>query len=309
LIPWHDIERDIGAATGAAFTIAQRSAGGGCINAAWAIEGSGRRYFVKVNEASRAAMFEAEAAGLAELQRASAVRVPEAICHGVTLASSWIVLEYIQLGARTGASDAALGSQLAELHRHTAAHYGWLRDNTIGSTPQPNTRSSTWPTFWRDQRLAFQLRLAEERGYGGKVQTKGAQLLEHVPAFFESYTPAPSLLHGDLWSGNAACDATGVPVIFDPAVYYGGRVEMWRGSSRLGVSVAASFVWRCPSNFTVAPFPHPAHRTGHADLPHPALGQELTPSSTTRRTQAAISVRDRSARRGARVDSSRPCVA
>ncbi|MEA3156366.1 MAG: hypothetical protein QOK44_3955, partial [Betaproteobacteria bacterium] len=221
MIPWHDIERDIGAATGAAFTIAQRSAGGGCINAAWAIEGSGRRYFVKVNEASRAAMFEAEAAGLAELQRASAVRVPEAICHGVALASSWIVLEYIQLGARTGASDAALGSQLAELHRHTAAHYGWLRDNTIGSTPQPNTRSSTWPTFWRDQRLAFQLRLAEERGYGGKVQTKGAQLLEHVPAFFESYTPAPSLLHGDLWSGNAACDATGVPVIFDPAVYYG----------------------------------------------------------------------------------------
>jgi fructosamine-3-kinase len=223
LIPWHDIERDIGAATGAAFTIAQRSAGGGCINAAWAIEGSGRRYFVKVNEASRAAMFEAEAAGLAELQRASAVRVPEAICHGVALASSWIVLEYIQLGARTGASDAALGSQLAELHRHTAAHYGWLRDNTIGSTPQPNTRSSTWPTFWRDQRLAFQLRLAEERGYGGKVQTKGAQLLEHVPAFFESYTPAPSLLHGDLWSGNAACDATGAPVIFDPAVYYGDR--------------------------------------------------------------------------------------
>lgn len=59
-----------------------------------------------------------------------------------------------------------------------------------------------------------------------------------------------------------------------------GRVEMWRGSSRFGLSVAASFVWRCPNNLALTPFPHPAHRTGHADLPHPALGQDITPSYT-----------------------------
>jgi len=53
-----------------------------------------------------------------------------------------------------------------------------------------------------------------------------------------------------------------------------GRVEMWRGGSRSGLSVAAPFVWRCPSNLAVAPFPHPAHRTGRAVLPHPALGQD-----------------------------------
>jgi len=53
-----------------------------------------------------------------------------------------------------------------------------------------------------------------------------------------------------------------------------GRVEMWRGGVRFGLSVAASFVWRCPSNLTMTPFPHPAHRTGHADFPHPALGQD-----------------------------------
>ena len=58
------------------------------------------------------------------------------------------------------------------------------------------------------------------------------------------------------------------------------RVEMWRGGSRFGLSVAAPFVWQCPSNLAVAPFPHPAHRTGHADLPHPALGQDITPSTT-----------------------------
>ena len=55
---------------------------------------------------------------------------------------------------------------------------------------------------------------------------------------------------------------------------------MWRGGSRLGLSVAASFVWRCPSNFTVAPFPHPARRTEHADLLHSALGQALMLSPT-----------------------------
>src|ERR1700733_5086105 len=68
--------------------------------------------------------------------------------------------------------------------------------------------------------------------------------------------------------------------------FLSGRVGMWRGSSRFGLSVAAPFVWRCPSNLAVAPFPHPSHRTGHADLPHPALGQDLTPMSTTGRAPA-----------------------
>ena len=66
-----------------------------------------------------------------------------------------------------------------------------------------------------------------------------------------------------------------------------GRVEMWRGDVRLGRPVPAPFVWRCLSGSTIAPFPHPAHRTGHADFPHPALGQDLTPSS--RATPSAAS--------------------
>ena len=57
-----------------------------------------------------------------------------------------------------------------------------------------------------------------------------------------------------------------------------GKVEVWRGDVRLSMSVSAPFVWRCLSGSAVAPFPHPAHRTGRADFPHPALGQDLTPS-------------------------------
>src|SRR6266436_6153131 len=67
-----------------------------------------------------------------------------------------------------------------------------------------------------------------------------------------------------------------------------GRVEMWRGFCRSDISVSAPFVWRCLSSSTVAPFPHPAHRTGHADLPHPALGQDLTPL-LSRATPSAVS--------------------
>src|SRR5262249_5421203 len=87
-----------------------------------------------------------------------------------------------------------------------------------------------------------------------------------------------------------------------------GRVEMWRGGGRSNISVSASFVWRCLTGSTVTPFPHPAHRTGQADLPHPALGQYLTPSPTARRAQARSGVRARSARKDAGVDKSRPCV-
>src|SRR5437016_10090252 len=87
------------------------------------------------------------------------------------------------------------------------------------------------------------------------------------------------------------------------------RVEMWRGGCRSNITVAAPFVWRCLTGSTLAPFPHPAHRTGHADLPHPALGQDVTPSPTTGPDQAVRGVRAGGARKGARVDSSRPCVA
>src|ERR1039458_4775822 len=66
------------------------------------------------------------------------------------------------------------------------------------------------------------------------------------------------------------------------------RVEMWRGGFRQNISVAASFVWRCLNGSTMAPFLHPAHRTGQADLPHPALGQDFTPS-LSRATPSAVS--------------------
>src|SRR5713101_2156406 len=71
------------------------------------------------------------------------------------------------------------------------------------------------------------------------------------------------------------------------------RVEMWRGGCRSNIAVSASFVWRCLSGSAVAPFPHPAHRTGRADFPHPALGQDFTPL-LSRATPSAVSEHSRS---------------
>lgn len=220
---WTAIAEQIGEVTASPFRMQRAlAAAGGCINSAVILEGKELRCFVKLNRASRLAMFEAEAAGLAELAGAGALRVPRPLCWGADQTRSWLVLEYLHI-TRHGADWGRLGAGLADLHRHVSPHFGWKRDNTIGATLQINARSSDWVAFWRDRRLGFQLQLAERNCHRGRVQSLGAQLLERLGDFFTDYRPTASLLHGDLWSGNAAFVTNGEPVIFDPAVYYGDR--------------------------------------------------------------------------------------
>lgn len=222
--PWHVIAAQIASATGQAFALQRTAAvGGGCINSTCRIAGSGREYFVKLNSAGRASMFEAEAAGLAEIARTNTLRVPLPVCHGRDESASWLVLEYIEMGGGGAAAMHELGRGLARMHRVTTEHFGWTRDNTIGATPQINAPMASWPEFWRARRLGRQLRLAAQNGYGGALQARGEQLLAKIDAFFTGYRPQPSLLHGDLWGGNAGFDRRGTPVVYDPAVYYGDR--------------------------------------------------------------------------------------
>lgn len=222
--PWLEIERSIRAATGTPFTIESREVvGGGCINECYAVRGAGRAYFVKLNASSRADMFAAEAEGLAEIARSHTVRVPQPVSHGADAKASWLVLEHLHLLPGDERSMLRLGRNLARMHRVRGGHHGWHRDNTIGATPQVNTAAGDWVAFWRERRLGFQLRLAASRGNGGRLTAAGERLLERLPSFFRGHTPPPSLLHGDLWSGNAGQAAGGEPVIYDPAVYYGDR--------------------------------------------------------------------------------------
>lgn len=203
---------------------ARREVHGGSINRAFEYRGSRGSVFVKISASPTApAMFAAEAAGLTALAQAQAVRVPRVLMTGNADEGAFLALEWIPFGPGSRTTDATLGEQLAWQHRCTHEQFGWDRDNTIGSTPQRNARSRDWPSFYRDHRLAVQLELAARNHADPAVLERGWRLCESLPAFFSDYRPAPSLLHGDLWGGNWGADDDGMPVIFDPAVYYGDR--------------------------------------------------------------------------------------
>ncbi|OAI21280.1 hypothetical protein A1359_19550 [Methylomonas lenta] len=201
----------------------QRSVGGGDINAAYRLQADGIDWFIKLNRAALSEMFTAEAAGLTEIMASGQIQVPAVVSHGQYGGQAYLVLTYIELHALRGESARLLGRQLASLHKIQQAFFGWISDNTIGSTPQHNARDSDWIRFWQQQRLGKQLQFAAANGYIGSLQKKGEKLLEKVPLFFSTYQPQASLLHGDLWGGNAASDYQGNPVIFDSACYYGDR--------------------------------------------------------------------------------------
>lgn len=198
----------------------QHSTGGGCINATCVVDDGARRWFVKLNDADRLDMFTAEADGLNEIAATHTVCVPQPLCHGVAAGRAFLVLEWLDLSG-SGAQE-RLGRQLAAMHRVVRAEYGWFRDNTIGSTSQPNEQSMDWMEFMCERRLGHQLDLAVKAGHK-RLHRRGEELLDRMPDLFSGYTPVASLLHGDLWSGNYAVSAAGEPVIFDPAVYYGDR--------------------------------------------------------------------------------------
>ncbi|HTT01116.1 MAG TPA: fructosamine kinase family protein [Steroidobacteraceae bacterium] len=198
---------------------------GGCINESYRWEGAAGPLFVKVAEAGRLGMLQAEADGLRELQRVAAVRTPRVLAVGSAGEKAYLALEWIELRSSSSSADALLGLQLARQHRAYASAFGWHRDNTIGSSTQPNTWCEDWVEFFRERRLRHQLELARRSGRdaAGRLQRRGAELLERMGAFFGRHAPLASLLHGDLWSGNRAADAQAAPVVFDPAVYYGDR--------------------------------------------------------------------------------------
>jgi len=220
---WGPVAQHISQATGQPFMArTTKKALGSGVNAASILTDGNKSYFVKHNDLSRLEMFRAEALGLHEIAETRTVCVAKPICWGATNQLSYLVLDYLELCERTPAQDVELGRKLAALHERHSPDFGWHHDNTIGTTPQMNTPHADWATFWRDRRLLFQLRLAARNGYQGPIQEFGHRLAEATPHILKGHSPAPSLLHGDLWAGNcAACD--GHPILFDPAVYYGDR--------------------------------------------------------------------------------------
>ena len=221
---YHAVARQIARSTGQSFQPTEcRSVGGGCINQTVVLDDGRRSYFVKLNQARMAPLFDAEAEGLDAIRTSGTIRAPKPITAGVSGEHSWLVLEHLTL--RRGQSHAArqLGTALAAMHRRTVGEFGWHRDNAIGSTPQINDQSANWVEFWTEHRLGYQLRLARRNAVSRTLLQQGEHLLGELHTLLAGHSPAASLLHGDLWCGNAASDEHGAPVVFDPAVYYGDR--------------------------------------------------------------------------------------
>ena len=264
-------------ATEALFEVTRIEAvGGGCIHTAVKIAGemAGEKhaYFAKVNEADRRPMFAAEAEGLAALRAAGAVAVPEAVTHGDDGDHAWLVLQWLELAAIDAHSGANLGVALAAQHRKPQERFGWAHDNFIGASVQANGWSDDWLAFWRAKRLVAQLRLAERNRLPSRLIDRGERLADDCAAFFRTYVPEKSLLHGDLWSGNAAATEGNIPVVFDPAVYVGDR-EADVAMTELFGGFPADFLaayraaWTLDDGYRVRrDFYHLYHVLNHANL-------------------------------------------
>jgi len=202
---------------------------GGDINEAARLTTERSRYLVKWNPAPLPRIFACEAQGLELLAQAGAIRVPTVYGYGEPEDGrpGFIVMEWLEPPA--GGFDqerfaVRFGRQLAALHRMTASSYGLDHDNYIGSLPQPNGPMDRWVDFYRERRLGFQAALARRRGHlSGERARRMERLMARLERWIDEGTVSPSLLHGDLWSGNYIVGPQGEPVLIDPAVYYGHR--------------------------------------------------------------------------------------
>jgi fructosamine-3-kinase len=204
--------------------------GGGCIaDARVATFEDGTRVFVKC-AAGAPEMFRREAEGLRALAAAKAIRVPQVLA----VDEQALVLEMIRQAPKKRGFAEAFGQNFAMLHRHRGKACGFPHDNFIGSTRQLNQPldgpwdqaaddGSTWPEFFMERRLRFQVRLAASGGHGNELEhlldRAEARIIELLSAAIE----VPAILHGDLWSGNFIVDDRGEACLIDPAVYYGHR--------------------------------------------------------------------------------------
>lgn len=205
---------------------------GGDINDAYKISlSTGENVFVKTNSIKNAKFFATESHGLQALRSTGKIGVPKIIGKGMDdhEGIAFLLLEYIESAPRVKSYWETFGHQLAKLHRAKCLHmiksekqngtYGFSENNFIGSNPQKNDPKETWIDFYRDCRLLPQIKMAEPY-FDSRTRKKFLSLLDHLDAYLRE-PEFPSLLHGDLWSGNVLCGNDGKAWILDPAVYIG----------------------------------------------------------------------------------------
>ncbi len=196
---------------------------GGDINDAFKVVTENNTFFAKVNSNPVAKdMFEKEALGLKLMKDKAQINVPEVVSTGTIENKSFLLLNWIEQGKSTPQTNENIARQLSKLHKTSNDFFGLYHDNYIGTLFQNNAKNKNWLEFYFSNRIEYQLRLAIDSNL---MQKKYINKTERMFSKIEADYPdvVPSLLHGDLWSGNYMIDDMGKAVFIDPAVYYGYR--------------------------------------------------------------------------------------
>lgn len=195
---------------------------GGDINQTFQLQTNIGFLFLKINDGSLKDMFEKEFAGLQLLYETQTIKIPKPILYGSLDHAIFLLTEFTQKGNPSKNFWQTFAQQLAGLHKHSNEKFGLNTDNYIGSIPQKNNFCDTWTEFYATQRILPLARLAFNQN---KFSKRDLLLIEKLCNRFDGLFPKekPSLIHGDLWSGNFMSDENGAPVIYDPAIYYGNR--------------------------------------------------------------------------------------
>lgn len=209
---------------------AERPLGASGFCATWCVQGGDRTLFVKTLPAARADVLEAEADGLAALSASHSIAVPSPVASFMHEAQriAVLALEWLDLAPSRADFGARFGRALGSLHARTRGGpeslYGWRRDNFLGATAQSNAWSTAggtggWVAFFGSERLgAMRTRLCAA-GAPPALASAIDRVIAALPELFDDgYEPRPSLVHGDLWSGNWGSLRDGTPVSYDPAV-------------------------------------------------------------------------------------------
>lgn len=200
------------------------AAGGGSINETYKVcINNNTNFFLKLNSNLLfSKLFEKEKNGLEFISKQNCILTPSIILCETHDKYQQLLLEWIERGIRDHDFWKKFGEQMAQLHHITNEHFGFYEDNYMGSLPQSNTFTSSWIDFFIDNRLKPQIELATDKHLLQKNHiTPFENLFKKLGSVFN--TEKPSLLHGDLWSGNFMCNEQSLPLLIDPAVYFGHR--------------------------------------------------------------------------------------
>ncbi|NND05362.1 MAG: phosphotransferase [Saprospiraceae bacterium] len=200
-----------------------RSIQGGDINQAYLLETSEASYFVKCNNDDCAVdMLEKEAKALRLFADLKIIGVPDVILSDKCGDDAYLVLEYLKPKPPNTKFWRHFGAQMSALHQVSTDRFGWSFDNYIGTLPQSNQRHQKWSDFYAAERILPQLVLARNKGLIDREEwAKGNRLAANIRDVCPE--EPPSLIHGDLWSGNFIASQGDIPILIDPAPYYGHR--------------------------------------------------------------------------------------